>query len=242
MTEADDSTDATAATPEAPRQLVLDFRHRPAFGAEDFLVTSATEAAVTMIDRWPDWTHWAALVMGPARSGKTHLTNVWRLKSGAEIVDSRALTDQHVALLRANNALAIENLHLGIADETILFHLLNVARQEKRTILLTSAKAPADLVIRLPDLRSRLRALPVVSIGAPDDQLLRLVLVKLFSDRQLVVDPVVVNYLATHMERSLARAYDVVDRLDARALSEKRRVTRALASEVLAALPSGENG
>jgi chromosomal replication initiation ATPase DnaA len=217
----------------APRQLVFDLRHRPALGAEDFLVTPATEAAVTAIDRWPDWSHWAVLVMGPRRSGKTHLAHAWRHRSEADIVEAKALTEEHVAALRAKGALAVENLHRGIASDKTLFHVLNVARQEKLTVLLTSEKAPADLVIALPDLRSRLRALPVVTIGAPDDQLLRLVLVKLFADRQLTVDPSVVNYLATHMERSLARAYDVVDQLDKRALAEKRRVTRALAASVL---------
>jgi chromosomal replication initiation ATPase DnaA len=227
---------ASASTLRAspPRQLVLDLRHRPALEAEDFLVTPSTEAAVAMVDRWPNWTHWATLVQGPKRSGKTHLVNVWRARSGAAVVPAAQLSDQAVDLLRAQGAIAIENLERGIADERALFHVLNVAREEQRTVLLTSEKVPADLVVRLPDLRSRLRALPVVAIGAPDDQLLRLVLVKLFADRQVIVDPSVVDYLALHMERSLAEAHRLVEALDRRALSVKRRLTRALAAEVLA--------
>jgi chromosomal replication initiation ATPase DnaA len=225
------NTGSTNAT--APRQLVLDLRHRPALGAEDYLVTPATEAAITMVDRWPNWTHWAAMIVGPRHSGKTHLANVWRLKSGAQTVDAAKLEERHVEHLKSFGALAIENLERGIADEKLLFHLLNVARENKKTILLTSEKVPADLVIKLPDLRSRLRALPVVTLGAPDDQLLTMVLIKLFADRQLTVDPTVVSYLATHMDRSLAHASDVVAELDRRALAEKRRVTRSLASAVL---------
>lgn len=223
---------------EPARQLVLDLRHRPALGAEDFFVTPATEAAITMVDRWPAWSHWAAMITGPRRSGKTHLANVWRHKSGAELVSADRLSEIHIKALQRDGALAIENLERGLANETTLFHLLNLARQENWTVLLTSEKVPADLVIGLPDLRSRLRALPVITIGAPDDALLGLVLVKLFADRQLIVDPTVVNYLASHMERSLAGAYNVVEALDRRALAEKRRVTRALAAEVLEGAPT----
>ena len=65
------------------RQLLLDLAQRPALGAEDFLVSASNQAAADMIDRWPDWPHASIVVVAPARAGKTHLANVWRLKSGA---------------------------------------------------------------------------------------------------------------------------------------------------------------
>ena len=107
----------------APRQLVFDLAHRQALGAEDFLVSRSNEAAVEMIDRWPDWPHPASLVAGPQGSGKSHLANVWRLRSGAGSVTAAALHDAAVAALEPGAALVVEDLDRGVvgaADEEIL--------------------------------------------------------------------------------------------------------------------------
>jgi chromosomal replication initiation ATPase DnaA len=225
---------------EAPRQLTLDLAHRPALGAEDFFVGPSNRAALELMDRWPDWPHWAAVVVGPARSGKSHLANVWRLRSQAQRLRASELSESAVALLKADRALLVENLEVGISDEKALFYLLNVAREEKLSILLTSRLAPGDLLITLPDLRSRLRALPLVAIEAPEEALLRAVLVKHIADRQLLVEPEVVDYLALRMERSLEAAQKLVAEIDRRALATRRRVTRKLASEVLVELGTAD--
>jgi len=218
---------------EPPAQLVLDLPHRQAYDAEDFLVSPANLAAVELIDAWPEWPHWAAIVLGPTGCGKSHLANVWRARSGAEVVQADNVDDGTVACLKSTGALVVEDIDLGVANQAILFHLLNVARQDKSTLLLTSAKAPGTLAIELPDLRSRLRALPVVQIDPPDEPLLRAVLVKLFADRQLTVDPAVISYIALRMERSMKAAGEIVDKLDKLALSMRRKISRQLAQSAL---------
>ena len=220
----------------APRQLVLDLAHRQALGAEDFLVSSSNAAAVEMIDRWPDWPHPASIVGGPQGAGKSHLANVWRLRSRAGLVAAAALEDARVAALEPGSALVVEDVDRGIADEQALFHLLNRARESKLAILLTSRTAPGELEFRIPDLRSRLRALPHVEVQPPDEALLKAVLVKLFSDRQLNVEPAVIDYLALRMERSMAAASRIVAAIDRLALAMHRKVTRPLAAEALASL------
>ncbi|HEY8246883.1 MAG TPA: hypothetical protein VIG38_06345, partial [Hyphomicrobium sp.] len=122
----------------APRQLVFDLAHRQALGAEDFLVSRSNAAAVETVDRWPDWPHPACIVAGPQGSGKSHLANVWRLRSGAGIVTAAALDDAAVAALADGAGLVVEDLDRGIADEKALFHLLNRARESKLSVLLTS--------------------------------------------------------------------------------------------------------
>ncbi len=218
----------------APRQLAFDLVHRPALGAEDFFVGPSNQAALDMIDQWPDWPHWALVVAGPPRSGKTHLANVWRLKSNATRLRAVDVSDVAVSVLKTDRTLLVENLESGVGNEKSLFHLLNVAREEKLSILLTTRTPPGELSIALPDLRSRLRALPLVAIAPPDDMLLKAVLVKHFGDRQLMVEPHVVEYLARHMERSMEAAQILVAEIDRRALAARRRVTRALAADVLA--------
>jgi len=221
---------------QAPQQLAFDLPHRSALGLEDFLVSQANAAAVALIDRWPDWPHWAAVVAGPAGSGKSHLGHVWRSKSGAERIAASALSDATVALFPHGRGLLVEGLDAGLADERILFHLLNLSREHRLSILMTSRRDPGDLAIALPDLRSRLKAVPLVRIEPPDDALIKAVLLKLFTDRQLVVEPHVISYLGLHLERSLDAANKVVAAIDRLSLERQRRITRAVAAEALASI------
>ena len=147
-----------------PGQLPLELAHRPALGAEDFLISQSNQAAAAIVDRWPDWPLSSLVVVAPPRAGKTHLGNVWRLKSGAARVEACKLAEPDLPLATAKGALLVENLQAGIGDEQVLFHLLNLARESKVSMLLTSRAAPGELVVTLPDLRSRLRELPVVAI------------------------------------------------------------------------------
>ncbi len=214
-------------------QLVLDLPHRPALGASDFLIGPSNRAAADMIDLWPAWPLACVAVVAPPHAGKTHLANVWLLRSGAARLEARALSDDDVPAATAHGAVLVEDVHAGIGNERALFHLLNAVREHKLSMLLTSRTPPGELDARLPDLRSRLRALPVVTIDPPDEVLLRAVLVKLFTDRQLAVEPGLIGYLSTRMERSMEAAATVVAEIDRAAMASHRKVTRALAAEVL---------
>jgi chromosomal replication initiation ATPase DnaA len=218
-----------------PQQLVLELPHREAQEAQDFLVSRSNAAAVEFVDGWPDWPHPSALVVGPAGSGKSHLANVWRLRSHAGLISARDLGEAAVGTFEAARALVIEDIDRGIGSEQVFFHLMNLARETAGSLLLTSRTAPGEIAITLPDLRSRLRATAPVMIDVPDEALIRSVLVKLFSDLQLNVEPHVVGYLALHMDRSMDVAMRVVARCDRLSLAMQRKVTRAVAAAALEA-------
>jgi chromosomal replication initiation ATPase DnaA len=230
--------------PVASQQLVFDLPLREATGVGDFLVSGSNTAAAELVERWPDWPQPSAMLVGPAASGKSHLAAVWARKSTAHKLDAREIGESAVALFQRDDvrALVVEDIHLGIADQRILFHLLNHARETGRHLLLTSQLAPGDLDVALPDLRSRLRAVAVMTISEPDDALLSAVVIKLFADRQLSVDPTVINYLTMRMERSLAAARTVVSAIDTLALTRQRKVTRATAAEALTRVQSASEG
>ena len=118
----------------------------------------------------------------------------------------------------ATGALVVEDLKSSDFDERALFHLMNLAREDEASVLITARVPPSALEIELRDLRSRLRAVPIVSLLPPDDQLFRALIVKFCADRQLAVDETVVSYLATRIERSFAAARQAVELLDTEAL------------------------
>ncbi len=218
--------------PAQPHQLVFELPHRPALGLEDFLVSNSNAAAVALVDRWPDWPVGAAIIAGHHGCGKSHLANVWRLRTSAASIAAADLTKEAVPALAAASALIVEDIE-AIVDQAALFHLLNIVREQRFAMLLTAPSAPGDLALSLPDLSSRLKALPLAMIAPPDDALLRAVLVKLFADRQLAIEPYIVDYMLLRMERSMASAQRLVCDIDRAALSQQKAVTRPLVAAVL---------
>src|SRR6201996_817855 len=225
-------SDAVAGRVE-PRQLALALPHAESFGREDFLEGPANAAALGLIENWPDWPNRVMLLAGPEGSGKSHLAAIWAEAAGARSTSAHALTAAAIPGELATGALVVEDLKASEFDERALFHLLNLAREDAAYVLITARQSPSALPIELRDLRSRLRAIPVVSLLPPDDQLLRALIVKFCADRQLAVDETVVNFVANRIERSFAAARQAVALLDTEALRLGRPVTRALAAELL---------
>jgi chromosomal replication initiation ATPase DnaA len=214
-----------------PRQLALALDHAESYAREDFLSGPCNQGPLQLIDDWPEWPANALALIGPEGSGKTHLAMIWAAVAGARVISARALREAELPSALATGALVVEDAAAG-ADDRALFHLINLAREEEASLLFTARSTPATWPAVIPDLASRLRALPVLTLQAPDDAVLRGVIVKLAADRQLVLDESVVSYLSTRIERSFAAARAAVIALDNEALRQRRPATRALAAEI----------
>lgn len=214
-------------------QLAFDLPHRAALGAEDFLVSDCNRAAVDLVDAWPAWGTPAQVLVGPAASGKTHLVRVWQERSGAEVLGRAALDIAALEPYAPGAAIAVEDADRAGFDDRTLFHLLNLAAEKRFSVLLTARVSPNRWPFTLPDLLSRLSAVPVTEIGAPDEALLRTVMLKHFSDRQLTIEPKVLEYLAIRIDRSLEAAAAAVEAVDRAALRTGRKISRQLVSEAL---------
>ncbi|WP_368904822.1 chromosomal replication initiator DnaA [Taklimakanibacter lacteus] len=215
------------------RQLAFDLPHRPASGRDDFLVTPSNAKAVALIDLWPNWPSNSLILLGPPGSGKSHLAAVWHEVTGAALASPAEVQEPAVPRLLEKGALVVEDAPGARLNEPALFHLLNLAREQKAFVLITARQAPVSWGIAVPDLLSRLKAAPIAQLGAPDDDLLRGVLVKLFADRQIAIDETVVSYLLARMPRELAAARSLVAEIDRRALEERAEVTRNFVARVL---------
>lgn len=224
---------------ERPRQLPLELGHAPGFSRDELVVSPANAEAVSLLDSWPDWPSSVIVLAGPPGSGKSHVGAIWRDLSGAAAVDRGAIGEAEIAAA-AEGPILIDDADAGGLDEAGLFHLFNAVRQSGAHMLLTARRFPAAWGVKLPDLASRLKAAATVEIHEPDDLLLSGVITKLFADRQVEVDQQVVQFLVKRMERSLATAIRVVDKLDRRAMEEKSRITRQLAANVLGAMDAGQ--
>lgn len=215
-----------------PRQLVLALDHAVSFARDDFLPGPSNEAALALVERWPDWPARIMALVGPHGSGKSHLAAIWAEAAGARVLSAKLLPEIDLPSAFATGALVLEDVAPDGLDERGLFHLLNLAREQEAFVLLTARSAPSSFKVGIRDLASRLRAVPAVVLAPPDDALLRSLIVKVAADRQLAVDEALVNYVANRIERSFEAAHAAVARLDEEAMRQHRPVTRALASEL----------
>ncbi|MEP5760077.1 MAG: DnaA/Hda family protein [Litoreibacter sp.] len=218
------------------RQLPLHLPLRPALGRESLIVTPCNAMAMAVLDDCKRWPEGKLTLCGASGAGKTHMAHVWAGDVDAKIVNACDLKIEDVPGI-VKGPRVIENIQDVAGDreaETTLFHLHNLMRADEQLMLFTSDRAPAHLPFVLPDLKSRLEATALVTLEGMDDMLLTMLIVKLFTDRQLPVKQAMLDYTVKRIDRSFAAVQAFVEKMDKRALAGKRKVNRALAKEVLA--------
>ena len=211
-------------------QLRLSLERAPDHARAAFVVSGSNALAVETLDGWPDWRGGALALVGPLGSGKTHLAAIWaaRMRAAAFPVDGVEMVGAGLVL--------VDDAEGRLADES-LFHLLNLSARPGGGLLLTSRLAPSLWPARLPDLRSRLNALPTARIEEPDDTVLGAMLDRFFFERNIRPSAELLAYLVRRIERSAQSARSVVARLDEAADATGRRVSRSLARLVLGEEP-----
>ena len=218
-------------------QLPLDMPFAQKVGRDSFLVSRCNELALAWIDRWPNWpgAYRALNIAGPTGAGKSHLATIWQDQvTNVIMLDGLGDADGFVE----GGFYVLDHVQPSAAwDEEALFHLFNHCLHSGGLLLL-SDQPIGQMGWKLPDLRSRLRAVTMVEIALPDDSLLSALLAHYFTERQLVVPQEVLTYLVGRMERSFAAVQRVGAALDARSIAEKRPLSVALARSVLEDLTS----
>jgi chromosomal replication initiation ATPase DnaA len=213
-------------------QLPLTFDAKRSHARADFVPGAANETALALIDAWPDWPARVCALWGPQGSGKTHLAEIWRARAGGEALSAHELTVESVAGLVAGGAFVIDDADAAEGGAA-LFHLLNFVNQSGGWLLLTGVLPPQRWATPVPDLHSRLTAVPGATLQAPDEALIARVLLKLFADRQLKFSEALIAYLVPRLRRSFADAERIVVLIDRLALEQKRNISVEIGAQAV---------
>lgn len=214
-------------------QLVMPFGRSTSYEPEDFITGAANAEALNLVTRWPDWPYSVMLLHGPKASGKTHLAHLYATRSQAAFIDAKRIgTVPADQLLVGNHSWVLDGVE-QVRDEAALAQLINHVRARGDYFLITARTPAPELAFTLPDLRSRLLALPTVELGAPDDALLMGVLAKQFADRQLRIAPDVLHFASQQLERSYDAVQQFARAMDRLSLAKGKAITLALVREAM---------
>ncbi len=221
-----------------PEQLIFELPVETAFERDDFFVSPANALVVEAIDNWRNWPLCKLVLSGPEGSGKTHLAHIWAEMTAGQVVSAKGLSSAGAEILAAS-AVCVEDVPRLAGDsaaQQALFHLHNLMQHSGAPLLMTGSGRVSDWDIALPDLASRIQGSNTVRLEAPDDTLLSALLIKLFADRQLRIEPGLITYLLPRMDRSFAFARELVGALDRQALRQKRPIGVKMAGKILETL------
>jgi len=228
-------------TAARPRQLPLDldWPRKRALTRADFIEGACNGEALAAMEDWQGWTGGRLVLCGDEGCGKTHLAAIWAARSGARFIDAAALDPGNIRDVAALDAVIVEDVDRRLeaapdrrSAEEALMHLFNLMGEQGGRMLFSGRAAPARWTVALPDLASRLALPPVFRVGRPDDTLLSHLFLKLFDDRNIVLDPRVASFLALRAERSFRAVHQMVEALDQYSVGTKRPVTVGLAKDV----------
>jgi chromosomal replication initiation ATPase DnaA len=215
------------------QQEALPFEWSERRNLESFIVAACNESAFEGVRNPDSWSGTTSCIMGGAASGKTHLAEIFR-----ELHKAEDASDAAKFLADSSAFLVIDDADRKFSDRAAqenLFHLLNGAASRGTRLLLTCTKEPAEWVV-IPDLLSRVQAMPKFFLDNPDDEMVHAAYQKLFMDRGVVPDEATLKYLVSHTERGFAKIRELVRKLDQAALADGKRLTRPYVGKILPSL------
>ena len=213
-------------------QLLLKFPANQVYLKEDYYVSPSNKEAFDFVNSWPKWIKRIANIFGPPGSGKTHITSILKNKTSVLEIDSNALSDKIFFEFKTKEVLVIKNLSKGVTEE-LLFSVWNAAAQDNKYLLITSAKPIGSYKFKLPDLISRINSCISIGIKLPSDELISVILVKNFSDKQITVEKKHIDYIIKRIDRSYEKISEFISILDKYSLKKGRPLNLKLIKEVL---------
>ena len=213
-------------------QLLLDFDYKINFNEHDFYLSKSNSNAFNLINRWPDWDKKILNISGEKFSGKSHLANIFRLKSKAFLIKGNEIDNSIFKSIKLHESIIIDDFE-ECNEEEILYSIFNLIDQDSKYLLINSLKPINEIKYRLPDLTSRSKNCLYAVIENPDDELLFAIILKNFSDRQIKIEKKIINFIISRIDRSYRKIDEFIYKIDELSLKKKKPINLKTIKEIL---------
>ena len=202
-------------------QLLLDLDYKTNFNEYDFYLSKSNSKAFNLLNRWPDWNKRILNISGEKFSGKSHLANIFKLKSKALLVQGSIIDNSIFKSLKLYESVIIDDFE-ECKEEEMLYSIFNLIDQDNKYMLINSLKPINEIKFNLPDLASRSKNCLFAEIENPDDELLFAIILKNFSDRQIKIEKKIINFIINRIDRSYRKIYEFIYKIDELSLKKKK--------------------
>ena len=213
-------------------QLLLDLDYKTNFNEYDFYLSKSNSKAFNLLNRWPDWNKKILNISGEKFSGKSHLANIFKLKSKALLVQGSIIDNSIFKSLKLYESIIIDDFE-ECKEEEILYSIFNLIDQDNKYMLINSLKPINEIKFNLPDLASRSKNCLFAEIENPDDELLFAIILKNFSDRQIKIEKKIINFIINRIDRSYRKIYEFIYKIDELSLKKKKPINLKTIKEIL---------
>ena len=213
-------------------QLLLDFDYKQNFRDDDFYVGESNYYPFELINKWPKWEKNFLNIIGEKYSGKTHLTNIFLKKFDGIRVESNLLNDENLKTIKIYQNVVLENLNLNV-DEKLIYTLFNIIDQDNKFLIITSSEPITEINFKLEDLKSRTKNCLLAKIENPDDELMFALILKNLSDRQIILDKKLIDFIIKRVERSYGKIFEFIYKIDKISLKKKKSIDFKIINEAL---------
>ena len=213
-------------------QLLLDFHYKTNFNEHDFYLSKSNSNAFNLIYRWPNWDKRILNISGEKFSGKSHLANIFRLKSKAFLIKGNEIDNSIFKSIKLHESIIIDDFE-ECNEEEILYSIFNLIDQDSKYLLINSLKPINEIKYRLPDLASRSKNCLYAVIENPDDELLFAIILKNFSDRQIKIEKKIINFIISRIDRSYRKIDEFIYKIDELSLKKKKPINLKTIKEIL---------
>ena len=213
-------------------QLIFNFPFTTNYFEEDFFVSSSNFEAYKLIETWPKWPSRNINIYGPTGCGKSHLASILKKKINSFFINASDISNNSLALIKLKECLIIDNYENNI-EENLLYTIINQTHQSNQYVIINSDQPISSLEIKLEDLKSRLSSFSKITIDLPTDDLIKVVLTKNFSDKQIQIDNKLIDFILKHINRSYEEIFNFIKKIDELSLSTGKSININLIKKVL---------
>ena len=213
-------------------QTIIRFNYDKNLSNDDFVISNSNKHICEFLDMWPKWEKNFINIIGEKLSGKTHLTNIFIKKNKGIKIEGKSLNNDHLKKIKIYENIILENLTSDV-DENLLYSFLNLIDQNNKYIIITSLIPIVYIDFKLNDLKSRTKNFLLLNINKPDDELVFAIILKNLSDRQILLDKKLINYIIKRIDRSYSKIHEFVYKIDQLSLKKRKSIDLNIIKEVL---------